>query len=189
MSRSHLRINPFRFEQSLLGDQHKVVGRFDGRITGEETDPLSDSAENDPSLDGYLGVFSNTINDYLRRELQFETDEPYEVLSPCVDPWNFEAGKGTGGYLDVAPQLARAIVATPNLRVLICCGYYDLATPFATVDYTVNAMPLSKTLRPNVTEAYFDAGHMIYLNPQVRVELKSKLSDFYHPNGDLPAHR
>ena len=103
VARSNLRIDPSRFEQALLVDEHKVVGRFDGRITGDELDPLNDSAESDPSLDGYLGVFSNTINDYLRRELKFETDEPYEVLSPRVGPWDFEAGRGTGSYLNVAP--------------------------------------------------------------------------------------
>ena len=179
VSRSNMRIAPERFEQSLLIDEHKVVGRFDGRITGDELDPLNDSAESDPSLDGYLGVFSDTINDYLRRDLKFETDVPYEVLSPHVAPWDFEAGRGTGGYLNVAPQLARALTATPSLRVLICCGYYDLATPFATVDQTVNAMPLSPEMRGHITEAFFESGHMIYLNPKAREQLKTRLNEFY----------
>ncbi|MBV8779909.1 MAG: peptidase S10, partial [Phycisphaerae bacterium] len=183
VARSNLRIDAERFEKELLIDQHKIIGRFDGRITADDTDGLNDFADFDPSLEGYRGVFSTTINDYLRRELHFNTDQPYEILSPRVNPWDFDSGHGTGGFLDVAPELTQALASTPSLKVLICCGYYDLATPFATVDYTINAMPLTPALRARVKEAYFESGHMIYLSPQARSELKSRLATFFH-SGD-----
>jgi len=173
---SNLRIDPFRFEKELLADQRKIIGRMDGRITADDADPLSDAPAFDPAVDGFVGVFTNTFNDYIRRELKYETDETYEVLSPRVQGWNFGV---SDSYLNVAPTLQHAITETPALKVLVCCGYYDLATPFAAADYTVDSMPLSKQLRTNVREAYFEGGHMLYLNPAALEQLKGTLRDFY----------
>lgn len=174
---SNLRINPFRFEKELLADQRKIIGRMDGRITAEDADPLSDHPTFDPAVDGFVGVFTNTFNDYVRRELKYETEETYEVLSPRVQSWNF--GKNDS-YLNVAPTLQHAITETPALKVLVCCGYYDLATPFAAADYTVKSMSLSHELLGNVREAYFEGGHMLYLNPAALEQLKNTLREFYH---------
>jgi carboxypeptidase C (cathepsin A) len=173
---SDLRIDPGRFEKELLLDQRKIIGRMDGRITAEDTDPLNDSPDFDPSVDGFVGVFTNTFNDYVRRELKYDTDETYEVLSPRVQGWNFGANDS---YLNVAPTLEHAITELPSLKVLVCCGYYDLATPFTAADYTVDSMALGKHLRSNVEEAYFEGGHMLYLNPSALAQLKERVSAFY----------
>ena len=174
---SNLRIDPARFEKELLADQRKIIGRMDGRITADDADPLNDSPAFDPSVDGFVGVFTNTFNDYIRRELKYETDDTYEVLSPRVQGWNFGSNDS---YLNVAPALQHAITEIPSLKVLVCCGYFDLATPFTAADYTVNSLPLSKALRANIREAYFEGGHMLYLNPAALQQLKSTLRDFYH---------
>jgi carboxypeptidase C (cathepsin A) len=176
VDRSDLRVNPFRFEKELLADQRKVIGRYDGRITGDDSDPLNDSAEFDPSADGYQGVFTATFNDYVRRELKYETEATYEVLTPIIQEWDF--GK-QDHYLNVAPTLEHAIIKIPSMKALFCCGYYDLATPFAATEYTINSLPLSKSLRSNITTAYFEGGHMMYLNPAALEKLKSTLRGFY----------
>jgi carboxypeptidase C (cathepsin A) len=176
IERSNLRIEPFRFEKELLADQRKIIGRYDGRITGFDEDGLNDHPAFDPSEDGYLGVFTSTFNEYIRRELKYETDEIYDVFSPRVQNWDF--GK-KDSYLNVAPTLQHAMAEIPSLKVLVCCGYYDLATPFAAADYTVNSMSLSRELRSNITEAYFEGGHMIYLNPAAREQLKATVREFY----------
>ena len=62
---------------------------------------------------------------------------------------------------------------------MIASGYYDLATPFAVADYSVNQMPLSKDLRANVTQKYYDGGHMLYLNRPALEQLKNDLREFY----------
>jgi carboxypeptidase C (cathepsin A) len=93
-----------------------------------------------------------------------------------VQGWDFGVNDS---YLNVAPTLQHAITENPGLKVLVCCGYYDLATPFTAADYTVDSMPLSKKLRSNIQEAYFEGGHMLYLNPAALEQLKATLKDFY----------
>jgi carboxypeptidase C (cathepsin A) len=180
VKRSRLRISAGRFEKELLADQMRLIGRMDGRFTGHNSDPVNDTPEYDPTLTGYVGLFSSTFNDYVRRELKYENDQTYEFLSPRVGPWDFSpAGPGSGGYVDVSTTLRKAIVKMPRLRVMIASGYYDLATPFAVADYSVNQMPLSKDLRANVTQKYYDGGHMLYLNRPALEQLKNDLREFY----------
>ena len=53
--------------------------------------------EYDPSLSQVLPLYSAGLNTYVRDELKFESDLPYEVLSGKVHPWNFgKTGNGSG---------------------------------------------------------------------------------------------
>jgi len=177
VNRSHLKIGPSRFEKALLADQRQVIGRMDGRITGFDADPLNDSPEFDPSLSGYMGLFTATFNDYVRNELKYEDDAVYEVLSSRVSPWDF--GPAGSGYLNVATTLREAMTKSPSLKVLVASGYYDLATPFAAADYTIDQMPLSKELRSNITQTYYEGGHMMYLAKPALMQLHADLEKFY----------
>jgi carboxypeptidase C (cathepsin A) len=134
---------------------------------------LRRDAEWDPSYSQYEGAYSGTINDYLRRELKFESDLPYEVLTGRVHPWNF--GRGGSGYTYVADRLRQAMIKNPYLKVLVASGYHDLATPYFATKYTVDHMDLSPELRKNVTETFYPGGHMMYH----RIESLKKL------NGDV----
>ncbi len=49
-------------------------------------DPGSERVEYDPSFELLKGPFEAAINDYLRRDLRFESDLPYEILAD-VGPW------------------------------------------------------------------------------------------------------
>ena len=175
IKRADLRIAPGRFEKSLLQDDQKVIGRMDARLTANDADPLSEEPEFDPGLSGYVGPFSTNFNDYVRTNLKFKSDLMYEFLSPDVGPWDF--GKG-GGYLNVATTLRNAINKVPSLKVIICSGYFDLATPFTATDYTINQMPLGD-LRKNITHHYYEGGHMLYLNHPSLVKLHGDLTEFY----------
>jgi carboxypeptidase C (cathepsin A) len=175
--KSNLKINPARFEKSLLADQRKVIGRMDGRITGFDVDPLNDTPEFDPSMSGYMGLFSATFNDYVRRELKYESETTYEILSPRVGPWDF--GTAGQGYLNVATTLRQAMTKSPSLKIMVASGLFDLATPLAGADYTVNQMPLNKELRANISQKYYEGGHMLYLNRPALVQLHADLKAFF----------
>ncbi|MEZ5302469.1 MAG: hypothetical protein R3F11_17810 [Verrucomicrobiales bacterium] len=43
----------------------------------------------DPSYAIVYGAFSGAMNHYVRQELKFESDQPYEILSRAVHPWNY----------------------------------------------------------------------------------------------------
>lgn len=177
VKRSNLRINPNRFEKELLADQQRIIGRMDGRFSGHNADPLNDTPEYDPTLTGYVGPFSSTFNDYVRRVLKYENENNYEFLSPRVGPWDF--GPGGNGYLNVSTTLRRAMTKLPTMKVMIASGYYDLATPFAAADFTVNQMPLDKQLRQNIVQKYYEGGHMFYLNRAAHEALQKDVVEFY----------
>ncbi len=175
IDRSNLRINPALFEKQLLGDGRQIIGRFDGRITGFDPNAISNWPGYDPSLSRYFPAYSSTFNDYIRRELKYENDLPYEVLTE-VEPWSF--GKDGSGYLYVVDDLQSAMLKNPKLRVLFVSGYFDLATPFFAADYTINRMELSPELRANVSHEYFPTGHMVYHNRESAKKLAEDVGRF-----------
>lgn len=167
---SNLRVSPDRFEAELLEADRKIIGRFDGRLTAFNQSPADTSPEFDPSYAEYLPAYTTTWNAYVRDVLQYESDIKYQVVSPLVHPWDF--GKG---FLNVSDDLISNLVRRPHTKILICSGYYDLATPFAAVDSTMASFDLGPALRKQITTTYFTAGHMMYHNASDRARLHEAL--------------
>ena len=179
--RSDLRVAPSRFEKELLSDDRQLVGRMDGRITGYDTDPLGDTPNTDPSLDEYVGVYTGAFNDYVRNNLEYKSDLPYEALSGRVGPWQPAAETQrsySGGYLNVADDLQDALNGVPGLRLMVAAGRYDLATPYFAADYTLDHMTLSPEARSRVTQTYYGGGHMLYHVAGERGKLHADVSQF-----------
>jgi carboxypeptidase C (cathepsin A) len=175
IERSNLRINPGEFEKQLLGDGRQIIGRFDGRITG--FDPANHGGpEFDPSLSYYLPAYASAFNQYVRDDLKYENDLPYEVLSNSVHPWSMKDEEGNPLY--VTDDLQDALLQHPRLRVQFVSGYYDLATPFYSADYTINRMNLDPAARANVTHLYYPSGHMIYHNRAAAKEFAGAMEKF-----------
>jgi carboxypeptidase C (cathepsin A) len=176
LEKVNLRIDPSQFRKELLSSEHKVLGRFDARITGYDTDPAASNAEYDPSLNPFLDAYSATFNDYVRRTLKYESDLKYEVLSGRVRPWNM--GQGGSGYLDVLDRLRSALVQTPHLKVMFNSGLFDLATPYLATKYTVTHIDLSSELQKNIAQNFYDAGHMVYHHAPDRQKLTKNIEAF-----------
>ena len=162
---SDLRVPPARFMKRLLNDDRKIVGRMDGRLTGHDPDPVGDTPSDDPSLGPYLGVYTGAFTDYVRNDLDYESDLPYDALSGRVRDW--QAAPETqrsysGGYLNVADDLEAAMREVPGLRLMIASGVYDLATPYFAADYTAAQLDLPPEARGRVTQTYYGGGHMMY---------------------------
>lgn len=170
VDQANLRIGPFTFQKSLLQDKRQVIGRFDARITGFNAKPLAPWPEYDPSLDRYLGVYTSTFADYIRRELKYENDQKYEVLAGVGNwPTGRNWGRLGGGYLNMSENLRSAMLKNPHMKVLFASGYFDLATPYLGTDYTIGHLELDKALQANITRTLYPAGHMIY-HPQAGLE-------------------
>ena len=178
--RSNLRVPIQRFTRELLRDQRRSVGRYDSRYLGITKDGVGDAPEYDPSYSAVQGAYTSTLNTYLRNELKYETDLPYEILTGKVQPWDFKA-KNT--YLNVSPSLRQAMTKNPHLRVFVANGYYDLATPYFATEYTFNHLGLDKTLAGNVTMGYYEAGHMMYLHKDSHRKLRTDLGKFLQNAG------
>jgi carboxypeptidase C (cathepsin A) len=60
----------------------------------------------------------------------------------------------------------------------VAYGYYDLATPYFAAKYTLSHMNLDPSLRKNLTEAYYEAGHMMYIDVRELAKLKKDVQTF-----------
>lgn len=176
VDRADLRLEIHRFTKELMRDERRVVGRLDARLTGFDRDAVGEKPEFDPSYATIQGPFSSMLNDYARRELGFESDLPYEVLTGRVQPWDY--GEHQNQYIDVAETLRQAIAQNPHLKVFVANGYFDLATPYFATEYTFNHMPLPRDLRQNISMTYYESGHMMYIHRPSLEQLKRDLARF-----------
>jgi carboxypeptidase C (cathepsin A) len=174
VDRAELRVSLGRFASEVLAAENRVVGRYDSRYTGYVRDRLAGRMEQDPSYEAVVGAFASTFNDYVRTELKFESDLPYEVIT-SVAPWNWGE---KNGYVNVADTLADAITRNPFLKVHVSCGYYDLATPYFAARYTFNHLGTDPALQKNITLDTYTAGHMMYLNLPDQKKQKADLARF-----------
>ncbi len=176
IQRTNLRINIHRFVKELLRDERKTVGRLDSRFTGTDRDAVGEYHEYDPSYANIQGPYTATFNDYIRRELRFELDLPYEILTGRVRPWRFERHQNE--YVNVGETLRKAMSVNPYLKVFIANGYYDLATPYLATRYTFDHLGLEKPLPDNITMHHYPAGHMMYVHLPSLAQIKADLDQF-----------
>jgi carboxypeptidase C (cathepsin A) len=160
---ANLRIDVAKFTHNLLLDQKLRVGRLDGRFTGPDPDGVLDTPFYDPTGSATLAPYTSVLNNYLRTELNYRTDMPYYVRAQQVGFDKWEWGSGIQGFPDTAAALREALAKNPYLKVLVMEGFYDLATPFAAANYTMDHLNLGEKYRQNISFATYDAGHMVYL--------------------------
>jgi len=176
IEQSNLRIELHRFAKELLRDESRTVGRLDSRFKGIDRDSVGERFEYDPSYAVIQGAYTAAMNDYLGRELNYQSDLPYEILTDRVDPWNF--GPAQNRYLNVAETLRKSMTQNPHLRIFVASGYYDLATPYMATRYTFDHMALDPELARNVTMRDYEAGHMMYIREASLVRMKKDLAEF-----------
>ena len=177
LDNTDLRINIMRFIKELRREDKLTIGRLDTRFTGVDRDSAGESSEFDPSYAAIQGPYSTTFNDYLRSQLEFESDLPYEILSMKVNTkWSYQDHQNE--FVNVAETLRKAITTNPHLKVLVTNGYFDLATPFQATRHTFSHLGLPPSLRGNISMTYYPAGHMMYVHADSLAALSADLGDF-----------
>jgi carboxypeptidase C (cathepsin A) len=176
IDRTNLRIEIFRFTKELLRHERRTVGRLDSRFKGLDRDAAGEHFEFDPSYANIQGPYTAAFNAYVRGELNFESDLPYEILTDRVWPWSY--AEFENHYLNVAETLRQAMCTNPSLKVYVANGYYDFATPYFATEYTFNHLGLDESLRTNLRMGYFEAGHMMYIHMPSLAKLKAELARF-----------
>jgi len=171
---NHLRIDSGVFRKQLLHDEGLILGAYDARITGRDDDPAAPYPDFDPSCAATLGPFSAAMNAYVRGELKFENDLPYEILAG-VQPWSYGV---SNSYADASDRLASVMNQNPYMRVLVLGGRCDLVCPIDTMRYALGHMQLDAAYRTNITYAEFDAGHMMYINLPDLKKMQRDLENF-----------
>jgi carboxypeptidase C (cathepsin A) len=177
VKRYDLRIEILRFCKELLREQRRTIGRIDARYTGIDRFVDGDTIEGDPSMDATMGPYTASLNDYLRRELGYESELPYEILSEKVhEAWDYDDFKNA--HVDVSEALRETLSRNPATRVLVASGYYDLATPHFATEYTFSHLGLDPSLRGNIELTYYEAGHMMYVHAPSRAKLAADVKAF-----------
>jgi carboxypeptidase C (cathepsin A) len=172
--RSNLRVPQTRFSKELLRSESKVVGRFDGRLTGYSPDTLTEYSNYDPSLNIIIGPFAAVAHSYFDENLKWKHDGEYRVLTSMVQPWDYS--RYSNKYLNVTPSLRDLLIGNPDLHVFIASGYYDLATPIYGSVYSINHLNLNEKSQNRIHMKGYGGGHMMYLS----VPLLEKLSNDLH---------
>lgn len=173
---TNLRINIYRFVKELLRDQRRTLGRLDSRFKGIDRDAAGERFEYDPSYAIIQGPYAAALNDYVRRELQFASDLPYEVLTSLHRTWDYSNFQNQ--YVNVAETLRAAMCQNPFLKVFVANGFYDFATPYFATRYTFDHLELDAALQSNISMGYYEAGHMMYVHEPSLAQLKTDLATF-----------
>jgi carboxypeptidase C (cathepsin A) len=172
----NLRIELGRFNKELLREQRRTTGRLDSRFTGIDSRAAGDGPEFDPSMTAIRPPYTAALNQYVRGDLGYKTDLVYHILGGgFTAPWNWGADNT---YADTSIALRSAFAKNPFLKVFIAFGYYDMATPYFAAEYTVDHMNLDPTLKANIKTAYYEAGHMMYIDETSLAKLKQDVAAF-----------
>jgi carboxypeptidase C (cathepsin A) len=171
-----MRIDVPTFTKELLLDQRLITGRLDGRFSSPN--PGEDHFY-DPTSAAILPPYTSAFNNYLRTELNYKSDMPYGVFAfdePGFQNW--EWGNAEQGFPSTAGGLRSAMIKNPYMKVLVMEGYYDLATPFAAANWTMDHLVLGPQFRQNISYATYNSGHMVYVDRAEHDKMKKDLVDF-----------
>ncbi len=172
----HLRLDQGDFANELLREENRRLGLYDARVAGIKAD--EEAWLTDPSIFVTAGPLVAGLNDYVRRDLKYKNELSYKFLNPEVGgSWNW--GSAAGGYVNVGGTLQQAMSANTRLKVLVCCGQYDLVTAYAAQRYTVHHLGLDPAVRDNISLKYYPAGHMLYVLPSALESLHHDAAAFF----------
>ena len=171
----NMRIDVPTFMRELLLDQKLITGRLDGRFTAANPGDRFF----DPASAAILPPYTSAFNNYLRTELNYKVDTPYRVFAydePVFQKWDW--GNAEEGFPSTAGGLRSAIIKNPYMKVLVMEGFYDLATPFAAANYTIDHLNLEPKYREGISFATYNAGHMVYIDRAEHDKMKKDLVQF-----------
>jgi len=165
IERCNLRVDLSHFDTELLRDESKTIGRLDGRFTGADTSGTQQTPDYDPSEAAIRPPYTSVFGDYVKQELNYQSELTYYVLGGGIGPWDYGVS-GWSGFADTSEALRRAFAKNPYMRVFVAEGYYDSATPYFAAEYTFNHMGLTQAGHKNLSRDHFSAGHMVYIDAE-----------------------
>ena len=113
----------------------------------------------------------------MSEQLGVDTQARYEVLShEAHRQWNWSRGDAKGNsFACTSPDLSRALLRNPRLRVLIASGHHDLGTPCGASDWSLARLEVPPEVLTRVQHHCYGAGHMMYGREADMLKLKRDL--------------
>lgn len=170
---ANLRVDSGRFRKELLRDKRLVIGRLDGRFTALDADAAGERQEFDPSNTALQGAYVAMFQDYVKNVLKWDSDLHYPT-SGNVRPWNYVQN----AYMDKTEALRQTMAKNPFLKVMVVCGYYDMATYVGGAEFNFTHLAYDRQITDRVSFGYYEGGHMMYIRPSAHKALKQDVATF-----------
>jgi carboxypeptidase C (cathepsin A) len=183
-SKGNLRLREEVYTEELLRSEHQTVGRLDGRYKGINQDLLSENSLDDPQSTQISPAYIAAFMNYFYTDLKVDKRLNYKINAYTTEgfKWDFSRKKNGdwgGLYLpNTGEDLASLMSKNPNVKILVLNGYFDLATPFYATEYTFDHLGLEKKIKSNISMKYFEAGHMMYINPASLILFRKAVTEF-----------
>lgn len=174
--RQNGRVTVGTFLREFARPSGKVLSRYDGAVA--VPDPGNPRA-GDPVLGSATTALASAFVAYAEGELGVRTDIRYQLLNGQVaGRWDYGTTPSRQGFAGVIDDLQEARKANPALQTMIAHGYTDLVTPYFATTYLVRRLPPIAGAGAIDVQGYA-GGHMMYLRPQSRRELKADAARLY----------
>jgi carboxypeptidase C (cathepsin A) len=158
------------FSTELLRDQHLMTSRLDSRFAGYQIDGGDTNTSFDFSNANITNCFLVCFETYIRNELNYRNPSLY-YLSGNAPPWS--------GEYNTVVNLENAFAKNPHMRLFVGFGYYDFATPFYPVEWTIAHMKVSDEVKKNnIDLGYYASGHMVYVDQASAAKYHADLVKF-----------
>lgn len=179
ISQRDLRIPYQDFRRGLLRDRGLITGRYDARtadpvLKGKKTQP-------DPATSHISPTMTKLLAGYMRNVLRYTppiTYRPYATRKELGAPWD-QRHDGAWNPYNVATDLADAMKRDPKMLVFSANGRFDFATSFTKTRYVLNHLFITPEVQKNVSFKLYPSGHMVYFDPQARVQFYGDLERWY----------
>lgn len=179
---NNLDISTSLFWKELLRDKGFTVGRLDSRYLGIDKKNGGERPDFNAELTAWLHAFTPPINMYLREELNYRTDAPYNMFGP-VHPWD-----GTNNH--TGEDLGRAMAINPYLHVMVQSGYYDGACDYFNAKFNMWQIDPSGKFKERISWKGYRSGHMMYLRKEDLASSNDHIREFIKqsiPKAGTPA--
>lgn len=164
--RSRLRVPVDRFMKELLRNPGNAISRLDTRYIADEVDDIAIRPAFDAAGAATRAPFTAAIVGHLQNRLGVTLERPYLVSGAEINAnWVYHRPKEgqyrEPAYVTTAADFAWAQSYDPKMKTLIASAYFDFATPFYDVEYTLSRYGIEKS---RITANYYPSGHSIFLH-------------------------
>lgn len=172
LDENDLRISLGQFSTELLRGQHEMTSRLDSRFVGYLENGGAQATPFDFSEANIENEYLAAFQQYMRKELNYTNPDVYYVLGGGIGHWS--------GSYDTYVNLDDAFARNPRMHLMVAMGYYDFATPYGAVEWTLAHLKVSPEVRAhNIMTGYYQSGHMVYIDTPEMDKMRADMRRFY----------
>lgn len=159
---TELKVALMPMANSLLADRGVQVGAYDSRYTLPGASSLGDPVADDAAMVRYVPGFVSAFNQMLADDLKVDMDRPYGAIvwkDILETGWTWKRSGVPEGQT-FAQDLVGGMRRTPQMRVFVASGYYDLVTTPTRARWD---MMKASPPKDRIIFKSYPSGHMLYL--------------------------